>query len=101
MKSDAISEMIFNTLKHEFQDASETRLLELARQLQEAQTSKLRRVPREAPGGLPPISKQKLSKAGAQTFLSAKAKSARAASTQGQYRHNLHGVKKSKEVSAA
>ena len=94
MKSDAISEIIFNTLKHEFQDASETRLLELAQQLQEAQTSKLRRVPREAPGGLPPISKQKLSKAVLRSV-----QPARAASTQAQYRHN--GVKNSKEVSAA
>jgi len=59
MKSDAISEIIFNALKHEFHEASETRLLELAGQLQKAREAGPRR---GSPGNLPPVSKQKLSK---------------------------------------
>jgi len=59
MKLEVVSEMILNALKHEFQNASETRLLELARQLQEARLAGPRR---GSPGNPPPVSKQKLSK---------------------------------------
>jgi hypothetical protein len=76
MKSDAISEIIFNTLKHEFQNATETRLLELAEQLQAARTEKLRRSFREARGSLPPVSKQKLSKTVLRSLRAARTASA-------------------------
>ena len=59
MKLEVVSEIILNTLKHEFQNASETRLLELARQLQEARLAGPRR---GSPGNPPPVLKQKLSK---------------------------------------
>lgn len=60
MKSNAVSEIILNTLKHEFRDASEARLLELAGQLQQAERAGL---DRGSAVTLPPVARQKLSKA--------------------------------------
>lgn len=59
MKSGAVSEMIFNTLKHEFQRAAEVELIELAKRLRVPNFPSPRRIPL---GYQPPVSKQKLSK---------------------------------------
>ena len=59
MKTEAVSEMIFNTLKHEFQRAAEAELPELARRLRVPHFPQPRRAPL---GYQPPVSKQKLSK---------------------------------------
>jgi hypothetical protein len=90
MKSEAISEMILNTLKHEFHEASETRLLDLARQLQEAQ------LPKTRAGVSPPVSKQKLSKSVLRSL-----RPAGNASGQVRDRGQFPLAKKSREVSAA
>jgi hypothetical protein len=59
MKAVAVSEMVFNALRHEMQLAADAELVELAKRLQVPNFPQ----PRHAPLGFqPPVSKQKLSK---------------------------------------
>ena len=59
MKTGAVSEMIFNILRHDLHQAAEAELLALAKRLQVPNLPSPRRIP---PGYQPPVSKQKLSK---------------------------------------
>lgn len=59
MKFEAVSEMIFNTLRHELNQTAEAELVALAKRLQVPNFPAPRRIPL---GYQPPVSKQKLSK---------------------------------------
>lgn len=59
MKPDAVSERIYNVLKHNFNRAADPDLLEVARKLQVPQVVPPRR---NSKGLIPPVSKQKLSR---------------------------------------